>query len=107
MLRRKQPANGEPKTLTTEVPKIVPPRSIFRLIQSDANTPGWKADIGRIFRIGYYSQQDGLDVVWLVNEQGKYEQTTDREFLVKYFEPVKISDETDLYGYDKPPFETL
>lgn len=60
-----------------------------------------------MFRIGYYSQQDGLDVIWLVNENGEYEQTTDRAFLLKYFEPIEISDETDLYGARKPNFKPL
>ena len=27
--------------------------------------------IGRRFRIGYYSRQDGLDCIWLVNEKGE------------------------------------
>jgi hypothetical protein len=89
------------------LPKIIPPGSVFRLKESDSKTPGWKADVGRVFRIGYYSKQDGLDVIWLVNEQGKYEQTTDREFLLKYFEPVEISEESDLYGVEKSQFKPL
>jgi hypothetical protein len=84
-----------------DVPKIVPPRSVFRLVRSDRKTPSWKADIGRLYRIGYYSRQDGLDIIWLVNEKGKYEQTAEREHLLKYFEVVKISDETNLYGVKK------
>jgi hypothetical protein len=90
-----------------KLPEIIPPRSVFRLARSDDKTTGWRADIGRVFRIGYYSRQDGLDVIWLVNQQGKYEQTTDREFLVKDFEPIEISDETDLYGTGKPQFGPL
>lgn len=90
-----------------KLPEIIPPRSVFRLARSDEKTTGWKADVGRVFRIGYYSRQDGLDAIWLVNQEGKYEQTTDREFLVKYFEPIEISDETDLYGSGKPPFKPL
>jgi hypothetical protein len=91
----------------TKLPRIIPPRSVFRLARSDGKTEGWKADIGRVFRIGYYSRQDGLDVLWLVNREGKYEQTTDREFLVKYFEPIEISDEKDFYGTGKPQFGPL
>ncbi len=89
------------------LPKVIPPRSVFRLARSDDKTPEWKADVGRVFRIGYYSREDGTDVVWLVNEEGKYEQTTDREFLTKYFQAVEISDEADLYGSDKPKFRAL
>ncbi len=89
------------------LPEVIPPGSVFRLRRSDRNTPSWKADVGRLFRIGYYSRQDGLDVIWLVNDSGEYEQTTDREFLLKYFEPISISGETDWYGDDKPGFRPL
>jgi hypothetical protein len=57
--------------------------------------------------MGYYSKRDGLAVIWLVNDKGQNEQATDREFLIKYFEPIKISDESDLYGVGKPKFEPL
>lgn len=90
-----------------DLPRVIPPRSVFRLVRSDSNTPDWKKDVGREFRVGYYSKQDGLDVIWLVNEDGKYEQTTDRQFLLKYFEPVEISDESDLYGSAKPQLRRL
>jgi hypothetical protein len=90
-----------------DLPRVIPPRSIFRLVRSNTNTPDWKKDVGREFRVGYYSKQDGLDVIWLVNEDGKYEQTTDRQFLLKYFEPVEISDESDMYGSAKPQLRRL
>lgn len=89
------------------VPKIIPPHSVFRLARSDAKTKNWQEDIGRVFRIGYYSRQDGLDVIWLVNDRGNYEQTTNRDFLVKYFEPIEISGETDLYGTGRSKFKPL
>ena len=89
------------------MPDIIPPRSEFRLIRSDSKTPNWKNDVGRVFRIGYYSRQDGLDVIWMINERGEYEQATDREFLLHYFEPIEISDETNLYGDGKPPFQPI
>lgn len=60
-----------------------------------------------MFRIGYYSEQDGLDCLWLVNERGEYEQTADRDYLLMYFEPLRISRETDLYGVGKAPFRPL
>jgi len=46
-------------------------------------------------------------VIWLVDEHGNYEQTTDRDFLLKYFEPIEISDESDFYGSGKSRFERL
>ena len=83
---------------TKHIPKVIPPRSRVRLARADRRTPCWKNDIGRRFRIGYYSRKDGLDCIWLVNEGGKYEQATDREFLLKYFEIERLSNEKSLYG---------
>jgi len=54
------------------------------------------------FRIGYYSWQDGLDCIWLVNEEGKYEQAIDHEFLLKNLEIESIAKERSLYGRGRP-----
>ena len=77
---------------------IVPPRSVVKLMRADRAARGWKLNVGRRFRIGYYSRQDGLDCIWLVNDAGEYEQTTDHDFLSKYFKIVKRSKEKDLFG---------
>jgi len=87
--------------LIKKIPKIIPPRSRVRLLRADRQTPTWKKAIGRQFRIGYYSRKDGLDCIWLVNENGAYEQTTDREFLLKYFEVELLSQEKNFYGRGK------
>ena len=79
-------------------PRPIPPRSVVELIRADKGTPAWKQQVGRQFRIGYYSPQDGLDTVWLVDAAGKYCQTTDHEYLAKYFRIVRVSRETDFYG---------
>jgi len=42
-----------------------------------------------------------LDCIWLVNENGAYEQTTDRAFLVKYFDVEHLSQEKSFYGRGK------
>jgi hypothetical protein len=70
-------------------------------VRADRKTPCWQKEIGREFRVGYYSRQDGLDCIWLVNGDGKYEQATDRDFLLRYFEIVKLTDERDYYGVHK------
>lgn len=46
-------------------------------------------------------------MIWLVDERGNYEQSTDRDFLIRYFDPVEVSNETNLYGDEKPPFKAL
>ncbi len=80
----------------------IPPRSVVRLAASSRNTPGWKRDQGKIFRIGHYGKTDGLDCIWLVDDDGEYEQTTDHDALFKYFDVIVLSDETDLYGKERP-----
>jgi hypothetical protein len=83
------------------IPKIIPPRSRVRLARFDANTPRWRKEVGRQFRVGYYSLKDGLDCIWLVDENGRYEQTTDRAFLLKYFDLERLSGERNFYGRGK------
>jgi len=80
---------------------ILPPRSVVKLVRADKDTRKWKANIGRRFRIGYYSRQDGLDCIWLVNDAGEYEQTTDQESIQKYFKIIKRSSEKDLFGTNR------
>jgi hypothetical protein len=83
------------------IPRIIPPRSRVRLVHTDRTTREWRKEIGRQFRVGYYSRQDGLDCIWLVNEKGEYEQTTDRDSLLRYFAVEKLTDERDYYGVHK------
>ena len=83
------------------IPKVIPPRSRVRLVKADGHTPAWRKDVGRRFRVGYYSRKDGLDCIWLVDEDGKYEQTTDREFLLRYFVIEQLSGENNFYGVGK------
>jgi len=85
------------------LPDIIPPRSVVRLSRSDRSVPAWAHEIGRRFRIGYYRPSDGLDCIWLVNDQGEYEQTTDRKTLLKFFDIEKLSDETDYFGANRKP----
>jgi hypothetical protein len=84
-----------------KLPKIVPPLSVVRLARTDRSTRAWKREIGREFRIGYYSPNDGLECVWLVNENGEYEQTTDQESLWKYFDLVSKSVERSRFGRNR------
>src|SRR6266513_2041836 len=84
-----------------EKKKTIPPRTVVELVRTDRAVRLWKPNIGRRFRIGYYSRQDGLDCIWLVNDAGEYEQTTNHEFLSKYFKIVKLSKEKDLFGKNR------
>jgi len=50
---------------------------------------------------------DGLDCIWLVNNDGKYEQTLDHAYLYKFFEIEKVSKERSFYGRNRPQFEPM
>ena len=89
------------------LPTVIPPRSLVTLMRADARTPAWQGAVGRQFRVGYYRRADGLDCIWLVNERGEYEQTTDPESLLAHFLVDELSDETDLYGEGRPQLGRL
>ena len=89
------------------LPPYIPPRSVVRLVRGGRKRSAWSSQLGREFRVGYYSPNDGLDCIWLVNDAGEYEQTIDGESLLKHFEIVKISDETDYFGKSRPALGKL
>jgi hypothetical protein len=101
-MKRRIKRNGSPKPLTLRPRKKyafrtpIPPRSVVRVKVVPRNP--WRKEIGRRFRTGYYSRKDGLDCIWLVDEEGSYEQTIDHEFLNKFFEIESISKERTFYG---------
>ena len=86
---------------------IIPPGSLVELIRADSQTPLWKSQIGRTFRVGYYSRRDGPDCVWLVNDAGEYEQTVDRQQFNRYFRIVQRSSERALFGRNRPPLSPV
>lgn len=81
---------------------IIPPLSLVKISKVTKQQPAWKNRKGKIYRIGYYSKQDGLDCVWLVDDEGSYCGTVDQEMIKTHFEVLELSDETDLYGDDRP-----
>jgi hypothetical protein len=92
----------------SNIPKVIPPRSVVILASVDRRaTPDWMIDRGRIFRIGYYNRGDGLNCIWLVNDRGEYEQTTDRPTLLQHFVILQLSDEHDLFGDGRPALKPL
>src|SRR6266481_760707 len=93
--------------LMRRIPKVIPPRSRVRLVRADDQTPSWTKDIGRRFRVGYYSRKDGLDCIWLVNEEGEYEQTTNLKFLLKYFDVEHWSREKSFFGRGRRPLRRI
>jgi len=79
----------------------IPPQSIVK-VKTAFKTGSLRA--GQKFHVGYYSWQDGLDCIWLVNKNGECERTIDHDFMQRHFEIVELSRERSLYGKGKPPF---
>jgi len=83
-------------------PHVVPPLSLVKVVRVTSEEPEWGGYEGRVFRIGYYNPNDGLDCVWLVDDDGQYAETVDQEMIRTHFEILELSDESDLYGIDRP-----
>ncbi len=82
--------------------KPIPPRSVVALKKLWPHARKKGHEIGQKRRIGYYSRQDGLDCIWLVDDKGDYGWTADHKWLYEHFEVLKFSDETDLFGVNRP-----
>lgn len=87
--------------------KPIPPGTIVRWKKVNYGSSESTSGVGRIFRVGFYSKQDGLDVIWLVNDDAVYEQTIDHEYLNENFEIIEVSDETDLHGVEREVLKPL
>lgn len=79
----------------------IPPLSVVRVAYKGRSTP-FREQNGRVFRVGYYSRRDGLDCIWLVNDQGPYEQTVEHEFLYRHFDVIQFADHNNWYGRRRP-----
>jgi len=88
--------------MKTHLPDPVPPKTVVRLMRSDKKTPAWKNKEGTVYRVGYYSRQHGLDEIWLVDDEGEYVEIVDRECILLYFDVLSVSNETDMYGDNRP-----
>lgn len=93
--------------MSMKLPQVVPPLSVFRKKKSGPRPQATGLPPSPIFRIGYYSPQDGLACIWLVDEDGEYCQTVDRTYLEKYFEALLISDEEDYFGKNRQTISKL
>jgi hypothetical protein len=107
-IKRRRPTNGArgPFSLRPKkkypFPTPIPPSTIVRV--KDSHAKKWKGNGNKRFRVGYYSKQDGLDCIWLVNDDGEYQETVDHEFLYEFFEIEVLSKERGLYGKNRPRF---
>ena len=87
--------------------KPIPPHSVVALKKLWPHARKQGHEVGEKRRIGYYSRQDGLDCVWLVDDEGEYGWTTDHKWLYKHFEVLKLSGESDLFGVHRKRLRAL
>jgi len=76
---------------------VIPPLSLVRVVKVTSNEPDWTGYEGRAFRIGYYRRNDGLDCVWLADDDGQYLEAIDQAMIRTHFEMLHRSDESDLH----------
>lgn len=81
------------------------PGSIMR-VKSKPDSP-WLDKKGFVCRVGFYSESDTLDVVWLVDENGDYVETTDQADLTDWFEILFDSQNNDYFGNESRPLEKI
>jgi hypothetical protein len=97
----------EEKTTNDFDTSIIPPLSVVQVIRVTEKEPAWQGYEGKIFRIGYYRKNDGLDCVWLVDNSGEYQESVDQEMIRTHFNVLAWSNETDLFGVNRPVIEPL
>ena len=78
------------------------PGTVLRLIKLWPYARKQGHEIGELWRVGYYSPQDGVDVVWLVDDNGAYKWSVDNEFVAQKFYVVTPSDNPDVFGEAGP-----
>jgi len=82
--------------------KPLPPKTVLRLVKLWPHARKQGHEIGEIRRVGYYSKQDGLDCIWLVDDSGEYNWAVDHAWILDKFEIIYISNEEDLFGDNQP-----
>ena len=84
-----------------------PPLTVIRLKKLWPHARKQGHEKGEIWRVGYYSRQDGLECIWLVDDRGEYSWTVEVSGLEDKFEILSRSKEKNRYGRNCPPFRKL
>ena len=87
--------------------RILPPHTVLRLRKLWPYARKQGKEKGQIFRVGYYCKGCGVDTIWLVDENGEYGWTVDRNFIDDHFEIVRLSTERSIYGKECPQLKPL
>jgi hypothetical protein len=83
----------------------IPPRSVI-MVRKDNPGPH-RSLLGIILRVGYYSKQDGTNVIWLVYPDGGYAEATTHALLNRHFTVLSVSENNDLFGVTQPEIQPL
>jgi len=86
---------------------VIPPLSEVKIIKVDEDRANWACQERRLFRVGYYRKRDGLDRVWLVDEEGNYCKAVNQKMIKTHFEVVTTSSVTDLFGVNSPVIQAI
>ena len=86
-------------------PRPISPRSVITVREDN---PGpHRSLLGLILRVGYYSKQDGTNVVWLVFPNGEYQQATSQAYINRHFRIIHEGEDPDSYGDERPILQPL
>jgi hypothetical protein len=86
---------------------VLPPLSVVRIARVPEGKSDWAGLEGRVFRVGYYRKRDGLDCIWLVDNDGIYCKTVDQETFRTAFEVIALSSVTDLFGVNSAVIQAV
>ena len=92
---------------TRPMKRPLPPNSVVKLVRLWPHARKRGYELGQTWRVGYYSRQDGLDVVWLVDATGDYRQTADHDWIERHFQVVRISAEKSTFGHNRSRLPAL
>jgi hypothetical protein len=81
---------------------ILVPGTVLKLLKLWPNARKQGHEVGEIWRVGYYTKNDGLETIWLVDRHGSYCWTADREFIADKFSIEYVPRNRSLYGVGKP-----
>jgi len=91
---------GHGSFLTLGEMKVIPypPLTVLRLTKLWPHARKQGHEKGDVWRVGYYSKQDGLDCIWLVDKDGKYDWTAEADWIRDQFEVVQTSSDRNYFG---------
>jgi len=74
----------------------------FIRVKDRSDSP-WVDKKGCVCRVGFYSESDTLSVVWIVDQNGDYVETTDQVDLSDWFEILFDSQNKDYFANESRP----